>query len=182
MPLFPNGKRNLTVFFLLSELPSTCQNRVPETVDEFESDDVVSGSGFDSVKIIFISKKLDLLPPKKYLAFSGRFSSFISSRIALTTRCFERTISPALRSNKLFSRLADTNRPPNETLSLNCPTADDLSARSIGPTVSKHESYVYFDTRKNAESARLKKICCNAKDFCPVGPTLSKKPVRQSKF
>ena len=54
-------------------------------------------------------------------------------------------------------QLADSNRPPNETLSLNCPTANDLSARSVGPTVSKHESYVYFDTRKNTESARFKK-------------------------
>ena len=42
--------------------------------------------GFDSVKIIFISKKLALLTLKKSLAFSGRFSPFISSIIALTTR------------------------------------------------------------------------------------------------
>ena len=37
---------------------------------------------FDSVKIIFISEKLELLTLEKSLAFSGRFSPFISSRIA----------------------------------------------------------------------------------------------------
>ena len=42
--------------------------------------------GFNSVKFIFISKKLELLTLKKFLAFSGRFSPFISSRIAVTTR------------------------------------------------------------------------------------------------
>ena len=30
--------------------------------------------------------------------------------------------------------MADTNRPPNETLSLNCPKADDLSARQCRST------------------------------------------------
>ena len=56
-----------------------------------------------------------------------------------------------------------------ETLSLNCPSADDLSARSVGPTVSKHETYVYFDTRKNAESARLKKSVAVQKIFVESG-------------
>ena len=42
--------------------------------------------GFDSEKIIFISKKLELLTLKKSLIFSDRFSPFISDRISLTTR------------------------------------------------------------------------------------------------
>ena len=49
----------------------------------------IGSMDFDSVKIIFISKKLELLTLKKSLAFSGRFSPFISSRIALTTRCLK---------------------------------------------------------------------------------------------
>ena len=66
--------------------------------------------------------------------------------------------------------MADTNRPPNETLILNCPTADDLSARQCPST--NRTCIVTPDLRpirENAESARLKKSVAVQKIFVETG-------------
>ena len=74
------------------------------------------------------------------------------------------------RIQVLLTGVADTNRPPNKTLSLNCPTADNLSARQRRST--NHTCILTPDLwpiHENAESARFKKPVAVQKIFVESG-------------